>query len=218
MLFTQHAVYTKFYIESALQSLPDLTSITTRLYQNQTDIGNYVKPIVGATNGDTLTTLLKGHISAVAGAVSAIKGKDQTIINAAVNKVFVNSAQVAGFISSLNPSKLPYNTVLKMFNAHNQYVIDMTMAHSQNQYDRELQLFDEYYQHMMMFSDSLSGALIRSNDDGCWWSMCVVIVVIILLVIWYLYSQHRDTSYTSYKNDYSYNTPNNYRQGRIIIN
>jgi len=197
-LFTEHAVYTKFYIESALQSLPDLGVITARLIKKQSDIGNYVKPVIGKKNGDTLTTLLKAHILAAADAVNAIKGKDKNVIDAAIKKVFSNSAQVAGFLSSLNPSKLPYETVSTMFNTHNQYVIDMATAHSQNEYDKEIELFDKYYTHMLMFSDTLNNALVKPNDyalnlnlDLTIWS---IIVVLIILVIVYFYYRSNDTT------------------------
>lgn len=186
-LFTDHALYTKFYIESALQSLPDLDVITTRLLQNQTDIGNFVKPIIGEQNGNILAELLKEHILAAADAVNAVKGGNKTTIDDVVKKVFNNSTQVSKFLSYLNPEKLPYDTVLKMFNMHNQYVIDMTTAHSQKKYDKEIKLFDEYYDQILDFSDTLNSAL-SVNTRMIYtinYSMIMLILIIIIALIYY---------------------------------
>lgn len=184
-LFTEHAVYTKFYIESSLQSLPDLDAITVRLLQNQIDIGNYVKPVIGEKNGDMLSSLLKDHILAAAGAVTAVKGGNKTAIDVAVKKVFDNGAQVAKFLSSLNPNKLPYNDMFKMFNMHLQYVLDMTTEHANKEYDKEYKTYDMYYNHMLGFSDTLNNAL--SVEYQIDYTMIVMIVIILIIIIAILY-------------------------------
>src|SRR5277367_6146138 len=122
-LFTDHAVYTKFYIESALSDQPDLTSIANRLFENQVEIGTNVGRIVGHENGKKLTDLLKKHIEAAANAVSvAKKGGDLTD---AKNKIFANSAQIAKLLSHLCPHHLPYHRVKKEFDQHNVYVLEI---------------------------------------------------------------------------------------------
>ena len=158
-LFTDHAFYTKFYIESALSDLPDVKVITNRLLQNQVDIGNFVKPVVGNVNGDHLASLLKEHILAAAGAVSAVKKEDEKEVKTAVDKVFANSWLVSQLLSSFNPEKLPFDVVLKIFNQHNQYVIDITTLHFNEDFEKEINTVDLYYQHMLMLSDTLHDAL-----------------------------------------------------------
>ena len=148
-----------------------------------------------------MTALLKEHILAAADAVNAIKGKDKNVIDAAIKKVFTNSAQVAGFLSSLNPSKLPYGTVLTMFNTHNQYVIDMATADSQNEYDKEIELFDKYYTHMLKFSDTLNNALVKPNDYtldlNLDFNICSIIIILIILVIIYFYYRSNEINNTT---------------------
>ena len=160
-LFTEHAVYTKMYITSALHTLPDLEVLTNRLLRNQSDIGDFVKPIIGSNNGNKLTSLLKEHILAAAGAVNAVKTK--TGIDEAVKKVFANSEQVSKFLNSLNPSKLPLSEVHQMFDQHNKYVIQMTQLHNSGSYKEEIETYDKYYEHMLMFSDALYEALQPDN-------------------------------------------------------
>lgn len=162
-LFTEHAVYTKFYITSASSNLPDLSFITARLLQNQTDIGNAVKPIIGDENGNKLTQLLKEHILAAANAISTVKLQSGT--KDAINKVLANSKLVAEFLSKLSP-KLNYDVVLKEFNQHNQYVIDITILHFEGKYEQEIKMYDAYYNHMLMFSDLLNSALSKQTGGS----------------------------------------------------
>ncbi len=185
-LFTDHAVYTKFYIESALQDSPDLEAITTRLLANQQDIGNFIGSILKNKKvAEVVTKLLQDHILAAAGAVNALKSDNKQQIDDAVKKVFANSIEVSKAISSLNPHGLPYPIVLSQFNHHNQYVLDIATLHSQKEYVRELQTFDAYFDHMMHFSDMLNYGLSQNNGYS---SSCMLLLII--LIVAYLYFYH----------------------------
>src|ERR671934_2981441 len=61
-LWEDHITWTRLYIVSAAADLPDKDVTAQRLLQNQTDIGNAVKPFYGDAAGNQLTALLKDHI------------------------------------------------------------------------------------------------------------------------------------------------------------
>ena len=61
-LWEDHVTWTRLYIVSAIAGLPDVQATAERLLQNQTDIGNAIKPFYGNAAGDRLTALLKPHI------------------------------------------------------------------------------------------------------------------------------------------------------------
>ena len=143
-----------------LANISDANLIAERLLQNQQDIGDFVKPCIGTSKGNRLTTLLKEHILAAAGAIQAVKNGNQQAIDEAVDKVFQNSRQVSAFISDLNPRKLPFKEVLDHFNQHNQYVIDMTVARSKGEFAKDIKLFDEYYAQILEFSDFVLNGLV----------------------------------------------------------
>jgi hypothetical protein len=84
-----------------------------------------------------------------------------------IAKLFANSRQVSMLLSSFNPEKLPFDTILKIFNQHNQYVIDMIKLHGLGKYEEEVKIFDEYYHHILMMSDTLHDALMpmTQSDD-----------------------------------------------------
>ena len=61
-LWEDHIVWTRMVIVDFAAGLPDLKAAETRLLQNQTDIGNAIKPYYGTAAGDALTQLLRTHI------------------------------------------------------------------------------------------------------------------------------------------------------------
>jgi hypothetical protein len=156
-LFTDRAVYTKFYIESVLQDSPDSSSIGKRLYENQEEIGLNVGYIVGTDKGIKLSALLKQHIQAASATVIAAKNHQK--LDAHKSKLFANSKHVAAFLSGLNRTMLPYPVIKKHFDQHNQFVLEMVNLHLTKKYDAEILKYDQYYNHMMMVSDLLYVAL-----------------------------------------------------------
>ena len=158
-----HAIYTKFFIISVLASIPDADLLAARLLRNQDEIGDFVGRFVGEGRGNRLAQLLREHILAAAGAITAVKGGNQQEIDAAVQKVFENSREVSAFISSLNPKKLPFRVVLDHFNEHNQFVIDMTVARKNNDFAKDIELFDLYYAQILRFSDLILNGIISCH-------------------------------------------------------
>jgi len=158
-LFTDHAAYTKFFIESFLNSSEDVKAIENRLLQNQQDIGNAVKPIIGITNGNQLTALLTQHIILAAEVLNQLKQNNQSKLKTAINNLFNNSEHVAEFLNSLNPQKLPLPAIADEFHQHNQFVIDLALLHSEKKWEEEVSCYDAYYNHMLHFADLIYQAL-----------------------------------------------------------
>jgi len=183
-LFTDHAVYTKFFIESTLNDSPDANSIAKRLFANQNEIGANVGTIIGTNNGTMLANLLKQHIQFAADAVVA--AKNNMNLSEEKDLLFSNSAEVAKFISDLNKEVLPYNEVKKQFDQHNTYVLEMVELHLGKQYDNEVKKYDEYYNHMLTFSDMLHRGLTPQNTvtkQSSNWNMMYTIIFILILLI-----------------------------------
>jgi len=61
-LWEDHVTWTRVYIIAALADLPEAEIAAGRLLQNQTEIGNAIKPFYGDEAGDQLTALLNDHI------------------------------------------------------------------------------------------------------------------------------------------------------------
>jgi hypothetical protein len=158
-LFSDHIFFTKLYIDSYLNDIANQKAILKRLLENQDEIGTYVGQIVGQEKGNHLAMLLSEHIKLAGKALVAVK-TDRNV-QKAVQNLFDEGDQVASFISSLNPVKLPVQVVVEQFHRHNQFVVDLaTLRFKNTQYAKEVKTFDAYYNHMLMFSDLLYFALI----------------------------------------------------------
>jgi hypothetical protein len=161
-LFTDHAVYTEFVIRTFLSggAKGDVDALSGRLLENQTEIGNFLIPLIGMDAGHLVTKLLKEHILQAVAVLKALKGGNKKRLDAEIEKLFQNSAEVSKALSSLS-SRLPYDIVKREFDHHNQMVIELAVLHHEGKYADEVKKFDAYYNHMLSFSDLLFYGLSR---------------------------------------------------------
>lgn len=74
-LWTDHIIYTHHLIVSTSGGLADTGEVRQRLLRNQDEIGDAIKPYYGDSAGQTLASLLRGHIQHAAVAMAAAKGQ-----------------------------------------------------------------------------------------------------------------------------------------------
>lgn len=158
-LFTDHVVFTKLFITSSLEDTGDVKAVASRLFENQDDIGEYVGTFVGKGKGKRLAVLLREHITLAAGCVGKLKEGDTAGLHREIERLMKNAEEVSRHIHSLNPDKLPLKLVTEEFKKHNTHVLDIAVSHSKKQYSTEIRQYDMYYNHMLMFSDTLYAAL-----------------------------------------------------------
>lgn len=157
-LFTDHGVYTAFVLKSIVDCTNDTQVFLNRLLINQKDIGDQLKPIVGESAGNKVTTVLTNHIKLAGDVITAATTGDKTLNNK-IALLFNNSDQVAATLTSLNPDKLPYEITQEAFHIHNQFVIDMTLARLSGDFLQEQRLYDAYYNELLQMSDLIFDAL-----------------------------------------------------------
>src|SRR5215210_1295677 len=75
-LWSDHVLWTRQYIVSAVLDDPSAKAASVRLLKNQEDIGNAIVPYYGAAAGTKLTDLLKQHILIAVDLVAAAKAGD----------------------------------------------------------------------------------------------------------------------------------------------
>jgi hypothetical protein len=85
-LWEDHITWTRLYIVSFAADLADQDVTAKRLLQNQTDIGNAMKPFYGEEAGGALTKLLDEHILGAVDLLKAAKSGDQSAIKTASDK------------------------------------------------------------------------------------------------------------------------------------
>ena len=76
-LWEDHVTWTRLAIVSFVDELADLEATVDRLMQNQSDIGDAIKPFYGDEAGEQLTTLLEDHINGAVELMAAAKAGDR---------------------------------------------------------------------------------------------------------------------------------------------
>ena len=161
-LWTEHVVYTRMFIISALAGLPDLPTVTQRLLRNQEDIGNAVKPIYGEEAGKKLSALLRDHILIAADIVKAAKASNTKAVEAGQKKWRANADDISAFLAAANTIwKKPMLT--EMLYKHLDLTTSEVVARIKADWPADLVAYDTGYDHMLMFANMLSDGIIKQN-------------------------------------------------------
>jgi hypothetical protein len=130
-LWEDHITWTRLYIVSATADLPDKDATAKLLLQNQTDIGNAVKPFYGDAAGDKLTALLRDHILIAVDIIDAAKKGDSAKKDEAVKRWTANADDIATFLSGANPKNWPQAEMKRMMRDHLDFTTAELVAHLQ---------------------------------------------------------------------------------------
>ena len=159
-LWTDHVVWTRDYIVAAVGDQPDATAAANRLMKNQEDIGAAVAGFYGKAAGDSLTTLLKEHISIAVDIIKFAKAGDKASQQAADAKWHRNAEAIADFLAKANPN-WPRATLADMMNTHLSTTTDEVVARLTKNWDADARAFDKVYDHILAMADALSDGIIK---------------------------------------------------------
>jgi hypothetical protein len=153
-------VYTSWLITESLPILqPDNTAIATRLMKNPVDIGNLLDPVIGREEASSVRDLFTEHLELAAGALEPVRNNTTNLVNIAVHKLYSQGDRVGEALHNLNPNKLIKDYAIDMMRQHNEFVVKLAQLRANNEYVEYIETFDEYYKHMLMFSDMIYEAL-----------------------------------------------------------
>jgi hypothetical protein len=158
-LFSDHVILLSSFSKAFLDDLPETEYIKKRLMQNPKDIGDFIGSLTNKNIGDKIANLLTDHIKGGGDALKALKIGDREKLEKAKIKIFDNSEKLAKEISQLNPNKLSFDKIHNEFNKHNQYELDLSKLHFNKEYQKEIDKFDNFNNHMLMFSTMLASGL-----------------------------------------------------------
>lgn len=159
-LWEDHVTWTRLAIVSFAADLPDLSYAQTRLLQNQTDIGNAIKPFYGNAAGDRLTSLLETHIVQAVDVLQAAKAGDQTKLAAALKVWYENADQIAAFLSSANPRHWPLPEMKKMMREHLDLTTEEAVARLTGDWAGDVAAYDKVHDEILRMSDMLADGII----------------------------------------------------------
>jgi hypothetical protein len=141
--------------------LPDTQLVILRLLQNQTDIGNAVKPYYGAKAGNELTALLKGHINAAVALLKAAESGDASATAKAKAAFYANGNQVARFLHAANSRHWSLGAMETMMRIHLDQVVALAVDQLEGRYADAISLYNVYIGHILDMADMLSTGIMQ---------------------------------------------------------
>jgi len=158
-LWEDHITWTRLYIVSALNGLPDKDATAQRLLKNQADIGNAIKPFYGDAAGAKLTALLRDHILVAAELIEAAKAGDKAKQDDATKRWFANADEIAAFLSGANAKNWPLADAKKMMHDHLNLTTKEVVAHLTKDFAGSIAAYDEVHAQILHMADMLSSGI-----------------------------------------------------------
>jgi hypothetical protein len=160
-LWEDHITWTRLAIISLEGDTPDAEATVGRLLQNQTDIGNAVKPFYGQAAGNALAALLREHILIAADVIAAAKAGDQAKLADAQARWDANADEIAAFLNRANPRFWKLRVMKAEMHMHLKLTTDEAVAHLQGNFDADVAAYDAVHDHILHMADLLSNGLIK---------------------------------------------------------
>jgi hypothetical protein len=164
-LWEDHITWTRLAIVTFFDGSAGFDATAARLLQNQTDIGDAIKPFFGDGAGNQLTALLNDHITIAVELLQAAKAGNQEQIEDASNRWYANANDIADFLAAANPKHWPQETMRAAMKTH----LDQTLAEALHElngdYAASVADYEEIHRHILEMADLLSNGIIRAFPD-----------------------------------------------------
>ena len=159
-LWEDHITWTRLAIVTFADGSAGFSPTAGRLLQNQTDIGDSIKPFYGAAAGNRLSALLHDHITIAVEILQAAKAGDTAAFNAANTRWYANGNDIADFLAAANPRSWPDAVMRADMKEH----LDQTLAEAAHelhgQYATSVTDYEGIHAHILMMADQLSAGII----------------------------------------------------------
>jgi hypothetical protein len=160
-LWEDHITWTRLLIVSFAADLPDTDATAQHLLQNQTDLGNAIKPFYGDAAGDQLTGLLREHILIAADLLKAAKVGDSAGVADAQARWYANADEIAAFLHAANPDEWPLDEMQLMMRTHLDLTLAEAVARLQGDWPADIAAYEQVHQEILQMADMLSTGIIH---------------------------------------------------------
>ena len=144
-------------------TLPDLGAALDRLFQNQVDIGNAIKPYYGTAQGDKLTALLHDHIAIAGEILTAVKTGDAAAYGDANARWYANAHEIAVFLSqTLDPPIGTLADMDEMMKDHLDRTTDEVVARHDSDWTADVAAYEKVHAQALEMADMLSDGIIAN--------------------------------------------------------
>jgi hypothetical protein len=161
VLWEDHVMWTRLAIISLTTGSPDTTETVGRLLENQTDIGNAVKPFYGKAAGNKLTAELRKHILIAADVIAAAKAGDQAKLADAQARWRSNANDISALLASVNPRYWKAARMKAEMSKHLALTTQEAVARLQGRWAADVAAYDQVQHHILHMSDLLADGLVK---------------------------------------------------------
>ena len=160
VLWQDHVTWTRLAVISLVAGSPDTEATVARLLQNQTDIGNAIKPFYGKAAGSALTAELRKHILIAADLIAAAKAGDDAKVAAEQARWRANAGDIASLVSKANPRHWQRGDLRAMLNEHLRLTTEEVVARLQGKWAADVAAYDRIHRHALGMADTLSDGIV----------------------------------------------------------
>jgi hypothetical protein len=144
-------------------TLPDLSAGLDRLFKNQVDIGNAIKPYYGNEMGDKLTALLHDHIAIAGEILQAVKARDSAAYEDANARWYANAHDIAVFFSeTLDPPIGSLAEMDDMMKDHLDRTTEEVVARLNSDWTGDVAAYEKVHEQALQMADMLSNSIIAN--------------------------------------------------------
>jgi hypothetical protein len=159
-LWEDHVTWTRLAIISLTGDTPDTEASVGRLLQNQTDIGDAIKPFYGDAAGQELTRLLREHILIAADLIAVAKSGDTAAVTSQEARWTANADQIATLLSKANPGSWKLGPMKAMMHDHLRLTTDEVVARLQHKWAADVRAYDRIQLQILRMSDMLANGIV----------------------------------------------------------
>ena len=159
-LWEDHITWTRLAIIDLESQSPETQATVDRLLENQTEIGNAVKPFYGVAAGNRLAVLLKQHIDQAAAIIADAMAGDQEKLQSDTTAWYGNADAISRFLAKANPRNWPYPAVDSMMHEHLRLTTKEAVDHLKGNYAADVADYDAVHGEILMMADSLSSGIV----------------------------------------------------------
>lgn len=164
-LWDEHMEWTYATIASFAAGSDGFNDTVARLLQNQTDIGNAIKPYYGDAAGDQLSDLLHKHIEGYVPVLQAAAAGDADAAGTAFEAVLANGVTIGEFLEAANPEAWGTQDMVGMMNTHNNQTLQYASDQLTGNFADSIALYGEAEAHMREMADMLSAGIVSQFPD-----------------------------------------------------
>jgi hypothetical protein len=160
-LWEDHVTWTRLAIISLTSDTPDTEATVGRLLENQTDIGDAIKPFYGEAAGQELTRLLRDHILIAADLIAAARVGDETAVAEAQSRWTANADEIAAFLAAANPRSWELDEMKAMLHEHLRLTANEALARIQGDWAADVAAYDQIHLQALVMADMLSNGIVK---------------------------------------------------------